>query len=252
MGNPYNAGGFGGNAAGGRTPFANSGRTPNPYAEGRTPGWNASRTPNPYVDGGKTPAWNASSRTPNPYADGSKTPAWNASSRTPNPYNSGGGASSWGGATPGRNVAPTGGSSWGGATPGRANAGWGTTDGWASPKNTGWGATESTPWVSLSDSSFFHLDGLFIHLNRVHLPLFQLLHPRRQPRQHSIVDLRRRPCILLLLCLSLHLLRTIGLGNQLPHHSQASLMELAQAHPSTVRLPLKFFCTMQLTNILLF
>ncbi|KXN87162.1 Transcription elongation factor SPT5 [Leucoagaricus sp. SymC.cos] len=157
--NPYaNAGGFGANA-GGRTPFANTGRTPNPYAsnEGRTPAWNTTgRTPNPYADGGKTPAWNASSRTPNPYAaDGGKTPAWNASSRTPNPYASGGGASSsWGGATPGRNVAPTGGpsaSAWGGATPGRTNTGWGTNDGWASPRNTGWNA-ESTPWSAPTPS----------------------------------------------------------------------------------------------------
>ncbi|KAF9453366.1 transcription elongation factor Spt5 [Macrolepiota fuliginosa MF-IS2] len=148
--NPYanNGGGFA-PPTGGRTPFANTGRTPNPYAsnEGRTPAWNvSSRTPNPYADGGKTPAWNASSRTPNPYADGGKTPAWNAGSRTPNPYASGGGASStWGGATPGRNVAPTGGSAWGGATPGRTNAAWGTNDGWTSPRNTGWVA-ESTPW----------------------------------------------------------------------------------------------------------
>ncbi len=144
-GNPYfhsDAGSA--QASGGQTPFGSIGRTPNPYAEGgKTPAWNASsRTPNPYVDGGKTPAWNASSRTPNPYAEGGRTPAWNVS-RTPNPYgNAGGGGnttgmSSWGGATPGRNAA------WGNATPARPSGGAGYSGGAAEE----WGAS-ATGWVS--------------------------------------------------------------------------------------------------------
>jgi len=131
-------------ANGGQTPFGTIGRTPNPYAEGgKTPAWNASsRTPNPYVDGGKTPAWNASSRTPNPYAEGGRTPAWNVS-RTPNPYGNPGGAgnttgmSSWGGATPGRNAV------WGNATPARPSGLVGNSGSAAEE----WGANASS-WVS--------------------------------------------------------------------------------------------------------
>ena len=132
--NPYNNSGGFGPQSGSRTPFA-AGRTPNPYADGgRTPAWNASsRTPNPY-DGTKTPAWNASSRTPNPYANdggktpvyGGRTPAWTGS-KTPNPY--GGGGSTWGGATP----QAVRGAGWGGATPSTSGSsgGWNANSGWS-------------------------------------------------------------------------------------------------------------------------
>ena len=58
----------------------NGGKTPM-YASG-------SRTPMGRVEGGRTPAWDASSRTP-AWNPGSRTPAWNPSSRTPNPYTAG-------------------------------------------------------------------------------------------------------------------------------------------------------------------
>ncbi|KAG8216091.1 hypothetical protein J3R82DRAFT_8092 [Butyriboletus roseoflavus] len=122
-------------ATGGRTPGWGSGRTPNPYANGdgrapgdggKTPAWNASsRTPNPYQDGAKTPAWNASSRTPNPYQEGNKTPAWNASSRTPDTYANSNSSPNWandGGRTP----RPGWGAGWGGGSSDTNNA-WGNT-----------------------------------------------------------------------------------------------------------------------------
>ncbi|KAH7910380.1 hypothetical protein BJ138DRAFT_1114128 [Hygrophoropsis aurantiaca] len=133
---------------GGGSNFANSARTPNPYAAagGRTPGWGSGRTPNPYGAGeGKTPAWNASSRTPNPHADGGRTPAWNASARTPNPYlDAGGKTPAWNASA--RTPNPYGSTSWGGTTPAQSSSqpGWGEGFGGASPRPA-WGVGGSSP-----------------------------------------------------------------------------------------------------------
>ncbi|KAJ3182149.1 transcription elongation factor spt5 [Gaertneriomyces sp. JEL0708] len=67
---------------GGRTPaWDASSRTPAYGAGGRTPAWDASSRTPAYGAGGRTPAWDAGSRTP--AHGGGRTPAWNPGSKTP-------------------------------------------------------------------------------------------------------------------------------------------------------------------------